>query len=57
MKTTNKLTTIGIIVAIIGIIVSIFLSQGGDTKQVIQSTSGDKSPAINSNGNVSVNIK
>ncbi|WP_287601838.1 hypothetical protein [Thiothrix sp.] len=57
MSTANKLSIIGIIVAIIGIAISVKYSEKSENKQTIQTTNGDKSPNINSNGDISIKIQ
>jgi hypothetical protein len=56
MSKNNKLTVIGIIVAILGIVIPIFISQTRHASNKAQETHGHKSPlVITDSGNVSIN--
>ena len=58
MSTANKLTIIGLLITAIGVIVSIIQVNKNEQEALVsQSTTGNKSPTINSNGNVNLNIK
>jgi len=61
MSLSNKLAYASIIIGVLGIFLTVMLGSGSTQEptenNVLQTTSGDKSPAVNSSGSVRMKIR